>query len=396
MRRSGRNEEGRTAWLALVGIGALISMVAIVFAPPSARALDVERNFAGSAQLDYLVVPSTVRARGFTFDGFTTELAVKLAVDFSDNFSASIKVCYGCHGFETNMAYVDMRLADQLNVRVGRMNPAFGDFPVRHDPANHRANSKPLPYDMGRMLRLREWNLSILPAPYVDNGLQVSGTQWFGHDTQLDYAAYVVSGLKGNNDAFDVDFVQSRSGSLYYVDNNSEPAFGGRIGLTINPSTYTSATLGVSGMYGHYDPSGELSYVIVGADLYIRIDALVLRAEYLLRRTEFALGSDPGARFRFSFNDLERNFFIKDGFYAEIEYPFTDWFEGFYRFDGMRRTGNVPRTSPLSDVSGILRQTLGANFLLRRGVRIKLSGEFWDFSDFDDEVAVHAGVVANF
>jgi hypothetical protein len=64
-----------------------------------------------------------------------------------------VKICYGCHGFETDMAFVDLRVAEQLNFRVGRMNPAFGDFPLRHDPANHRANSKPLPYDMGRMLR---------------------------------------------------------------------------------------------------------------------------------------------------------------------------------------------------------------------------------------------------
>ena len=374
----------------------LALVVGVVGTAEPVKALDVDRNFAGSLQLDYLAVPTTPRARGITFDGFTTELAVKLAVDFSEDFSASIKVCYGCHGFETNMAHVDLRIADQLNVRVGRMNPAFGDFPVRHDPANHRANSKPLPYDMGRMLRRQEWNMSILPAPYVDNGLQLSGTQWFGESTQLDYAAYVVSGLKGNDDAFDVDFVQSRSGSLYYVDNNSEPAVGGRIGVTVSPTTYTSITLGASAMYGHYDPSGELSYFIGGLDLYVRLDALVLRGEYLLRRTEFAVGSDPEARFRFAFEDPDRNFFIKDGFYIETEYPFTSWLEAFYRFDGMRRTGNVPRASPLSSVSGVLRHTVGANVLLRRGVRIKLSAEAWDFSDFDDELAIHTGVVANF
>lgn len=376
---------------ALAGLAATATLAA-----GTATAFDVDRNFAGSAQLDYLFVPSTIRARGLTFDGFTTELALKLTVDFTDDVSASIKICYGCHGFETNMAHVDIRLFDLLNIRVGRMNPAFGDFPVRHDPANHRANSKPLPYDMGRMLRLREWNLSILPAPYVDNGAQVSGTHWFGSDTQLDYAVWVVSGLKGNDNAFDIDFVQSRSGSLYYVDNNSEPAYGGRLGLTINPTAYSSATLGVSGMYGNYDPSGNLSYVVVGIDLYVRIDALVLRGEYLLRRTEFAVGSDPTSRFRYEFNDLERNFFIKDGFYLETEYPFTDWLEAFYRFDGMRRTGNVAQASPLSDVSGILRHTLGANFLIYRGVRVKISGEHWDFSDFDDEIALHLGLVANF
>ena len=31
-----------------------------------------------------------------------------------------------------------------------------------------------------------------------------------------------------------------------------------------------------------------------------------------------------------------------------------------------------------------------------RGMRIKVSGELWDFSDFEDEIAAHVGVVANF
>ena len=374
---------------------AKVILILALVSPVAAEAFDIERNFAGSAQLDYLVVPSTVRARGFAFDGFTTELAMKLAVDFTENFSANVKICYGCHGFETNMAFVDLRVADQLNFRVGRMSPSFGDFPLRHDPANHRANSKPLPYDMGRMLRRPEWNMSILPAPYVDNGLEINGTQWFGDDLQLDYAVYVVSGFKGNNDALDFDFVQSRSGALYYVDNNSEPAFGGRLAFTVNFSDFVSATAGMSAMYGHYDPAAELSYFIGGIDIYVRLDALVLRGEYLIRRTEFAVGSDPESRFRFAF-DPENNFFVKDGFYVEAEYPFTRWLETFYRFDGMRRVGTVAATSPLSDNTGILRHTLGLNFVVERGLRIKLSGEHWDFTDFDDEVALHAGVTANF
>ncbi len=371
-----------------------LALASLLFAS-NAGAEELERNFAGSAQLDYLAVPSTLKARGFSFDGFTTELAVKLAVDFTEHFSANIKICYGCHGFETDMAFVDLRIVDQLNFRVGRMNPAFGDFLLRHDPANHRANSKPLPYDMGRMLHRQEWNMSILPAPYVDNGLELNGTQWFGDDVQVDYAAYVVSGLKGGNDALDFDYTQSRSGSLYYVDNNSEPAFGGRIAVTANFSEYVSGTLGASIMYGHYDPSGDLEYHIAGADLYLRFDELAIRGEYLIRRTEFAVGSDPEQRFRYEF-DPRDNFFVKDGFYAEAEYPFTEWLEVFYRLDGMRRVGNVPNTSALRSRSAILRNTLGVNLVVERGLRIKLSAEYWDFTDFEDDIALHAGVTANF
>jgi hypothetical protein len=374
----------------------LLALPALALAEGRAAALDIERTFAGSAQLDYLAVPTTIRARSFTFDGFTTELAVKLAVDFTPNISANVKICYGCHGFETDMAFVDLRVADQLNFRIGRINPAFGEFPLRHDPANHRANSKPLPYDMGRMLHRTEHNEGIFPAPYVDNGLEVNGTQWFGDSAQLDYAAYVVSGFKGNNDGQDLDFVQSRSGSLYYVDNNSEPAVGGRAAFTLNFDPKVSGTLGVSGTYGHYDPNASLAYAIGGADLYLRFSELSIRAEYLIRRTDFFVGSDPAVQFRYAFNDLKRNYFIKDGFYAEVEYPFTEWFEGLFRFDGLRRNGNVPNTSPLRAESAVLRYTLGLNFIVERGMRIKISGELWDFSDFKDELAVHTGVVANF
>lgn len=44
----------------------------------------------------------------------------------------------------------------------------------------------------------------------------------------------------------------------------------------------------------------------------------------------------------------------------------------------------------------ILRYTAGVNVVIYQGLRLKLSGEIWDFSDFADEVAVHTGVVANF
>lgn len=366
-----------------------------MLASRSAFAFDIERNFAGSAQLDYLYVPTKDPARSVTLDGFTTELSVKLAVDFSEELSANVKVCYGCHGFETDMAFVDLRVADELNVRVGRMNPQFGDFPLRHDPANHRTNSKPLPYDMGRMLRLREWNMSVLPSPYVDNGIEVGGTHWFGDDVQLDYAAHVVSGFKGDRSGLDFDFVESRSGSLYYVDNNSQPAFGGRVALTTNLSDQVSTTVGASGIYGRYDPNAELAYFIGGVDLNVRISDLTVRAEYLLRRTEFDVGSNPEERFRYAF-DPDRNFFIKEGFYAEAEYPVVEFLEVLARVDGMRRLGNVTTTSALRSESAVLRTSLGGNVILDRSLRIKITGELWDFSDFDDEVVVHTGVVANF
>jgi hypothetical protein len=73
---------------------------------------------------------------------------------------------------------------------------------------------------MGRMLRMTSWGLGVLPSPFPDNGVEVSGSHWIGSTVQLDYAAYAVGGFKGAKDGLDIDWLQSRSPNLFYVDNN--------------------------------------------------------------------------------------------------------------------------------------------------------------------------------
>ena len=362
----------------------------------TAKADDSQYNFAGSVQLDYLAIPTQTRGQDATLlDGATTELSLKFAFDFDDHVSANVKVCYACHGFEIGMAFFDMRVSDELNFRVGRFTPAFGNFPLRHDPANHRTSDKPLPYDMGRMLRLREWNMSVLPAPWVDNGVEVNGTRFFG-DSRLDYAAYAIGGPKGANDAFDFDYIESRSPGRYYVDNNSEPTVGARLAFTTNLENVT-ASVGGSGMAGRYDPDRDLSFWLVGVDVTVQVARMFFRGEYLLRRTEFDVGSNPEARLKFGPGEDGEydNFFLKDGFYLEAEAPLGR-LELVGRWDGMRRIGNVSANSPLRRRSAIFRYTLAAAYRLMSGVRIKASAEYYDFSDFEDDLAFHFGVTSAF
>ena len=280
-----------------------------------------EHNFAGSLQANYTYVPTDKNARELSLDGMTTELSLKVAVDFTDNVSANVKLCYGCHGMELGMAFVDLRVFDELNVRVGRFNPGFGDFSLRHDPANHRTADKPLPYDMGRMLRLKEFGNGVLPSPYVDQGVEVNGTHWFGDAVQLDYAVHAVGGLRAGATDLDVDFISMRS--TYYIDNNSEPALGGRLSLTLNMTDDVLLTFGGSGTWGHLDPKRQHTYWVAGADVYLRVYSFDLHAEYLIRRTEFDVGSSPDTTFRYGPGKDGRydNFFLKDGFYVEGNLP---------------------------------------------------------------------------
>lgn len=231
------------AAVVLTFFGTLITL-AILGAPTNAWAVDYA--LSGSVQLDYHFVPTAPEANSSkeTFDGFTTEASLKLTADVTDHVSASVKVCYGCHGFEADMAYLDYRPIEEIGIRAGRFSPSFGAFNLRHDPANHALSSKPLPYDMGRMLRLSTWNMSVLPSPFPDSGVEVGGTHWFGSSVQFDYAAYAVSGFKGASDGTDLDWVQSRSPNFFYVDNNGRPTVGGRVVGTVRLGSTSDFTVG--------------------------------------------------------------------------------------------------------------------------------------------------------
>jgi hypothetical protein len=356
----------------------------------------VQRNFAGSIQFDYLAAPREKVERDRALDAATVELSLKLAVDLTDHVSANVKMCVACHGPELGMAYFDLRAADAFNVRVGRFTPAFGSFPLRHDPANHRTSDKPLPYDMGRMIDYKDWNEGVLPAPWVDNGIEIDGMHFFG-GSQLDYAVYGIGGPKGNADGTDFDYTLSRSGERYYVDNNSQPTVGGRLALTLRLAEATTLAVGTSGMAGHYDPQAKLRFWIAGADAVLQIDRVFLRAEYLIRDTQIALGDDPAMRFKYGPNatGMFDDHVVKDGFYAETEIP-AGRIDLIARWDGLRRFGNVVESSPLRSKSILLRYTAGIAVRVITSVRVKLSAEVYDFSDLPDELAIHTGVAGSF
>jgi hypothetical protein len=86
---------------------------------------------------------------------------------------------------------------------------------------------------------------------------------------------------------------------------------------------------------------------------------------------------------------------LKEGFYLETEIPVKK-FDFVLRWDGMRRRGNTLAGSQLSDDSRVLRYTAGLTYQLIRAMRLKVSAEYYDFNDFDDDVAFHLGVAGPF
>jgi hypothetical protein len=308
------------------------------------------------------------------------------------------------------MAYFDYRPLDELNLRVGRFSPSFGAFTLRHDPANHMLSDKPLPYDMGRMLRRNDWNNGVLPSPFPTNGVEINGTHWFGTALQLDYAAYVVTGFKNDSDPNPTDLNFQESHLPYYVSANVRPAGGGRVALTVKAGSSVDITLGGSGMYGTYDLDDKLSYAIAGADFALRVKRTALRVEYLARRQQFDT-SNPDI-FRYAIAP-RGDFFSKQGAFAELEQPLSLALDFTARIDGMLRRGNVSNvpvgsasaaataSSPLTERSLVTRETLGLAYALERNFRLKVSSELWQFS-YPDELGhktalgLHFGAVGSF
>jgi hypothetical protein len=355
------------------------------------------RNFAGSIQLDYMYIPTEKTGRTVAIDGATAEASLKIAMDFNSKMSASVKVCVACHGFEVGMAFFDVRFADELNFRAGRFTPSFGEFPLRHDPANHRTSDKPLIYDMGRMVRYQEWNEGILPSPWVDNGLEINGTHYFGDHVQTSYAAYAIGGPRGDANPTDFDFVLSRDPNAYYADNNSRPVLGGQVIVSYFSGKY-SATLGASGMGGTYDPNHTLPFYIVGGHFVLRLNDFFFRVEYLNRETKMYVSSDPAEEFKYGPGPDGKYdpWFDKDGAYAELEIPLTRRLTGVLREDGMRRRGNVVVGSPLRSDSEVVRSTAGVAIAIGQSLRLKVSFERYAFTDFQSEDVIHVGIAGPF
>ncbi len=390
---------------------AILLMCVAAIALVAAKAFAVDRNFAGSIQLDYLFVPTEhgnlnagEDVGTYGFDGFTIEAAEKLSVDVSNHLSANVKVCFGCHGFELDMAYVDYRVADEFNLRAGRFSPSFGSFNLRHDVGNYKFSDKPLPYDMGRMLRMRTWNMGVIPSPFPDNGVEVNGSHWFGDSTEIDYAVYAVMGFKSTDThPHDLRFDESRM--PYYVDDNARPTVGARVALTQKLGGLSDVTIGASGMYGTYDRNNQLTYAILGGDVSFRIRRTSIRMEYLVRRTE--MDTTDATDFALPVASPGKDAFTKQGAYIEIEQPLSASVDLLGRVDGLYRIGNYLKPEdeddvvPLARRSSILRYSLGGSYAFERGFRMKLSTELWQFSDRDEDghridVGVHAAFVGTY
>ncbi len=345
-------------------LGLLLAAATASAAEPSWTASHL--TVSGSAALDYRFIsgdnpPNNPSSLGI--NGLGLEAAVKAVAEVGHGVSFSAKVCGGCHGLEIDQAYGEALIHPKFNLRAGRINVPFGELNVRHDPVNFTTPSKPLPYAMGDMLFYgpTQYNLGVVPAPFVDNGVEVFGRFSFGA-TQLDYSVYAVEGLAGTNE---IDWVQTRR----LLDNNRTPAGGARLVLTGD-----DWAIGGSFTGGYYDNADKLGYLMGGIDLYLRRGPVTLRGEALARRTDID-PKVPGYPFQ-----VIDPYVVKAGYYAQLDVQLHPRLIGVLRSDGLLRFGPPLPGSLLQPEANALRQTASVMVRINESFAFKAGYELWMFS----------------
>lgn len=367
----------------------LLALAALLAAARAAEAAEGVLT-SGSVHVDYWGIPDRSVA-SHAPQGVAPSASIKMSKDVTDDLVFSVKACVGCHGIDAEHVVLDYQPKPWFNVQFGRIAVPFGDFSNRVDPASYKTSSQPLIYDMGRMAygSRSGMNLGVLPLPYVDTGVLMYGVQWLGERIQLWYGIYGVSGLRGSND---IDWMAMRS--TPYNDNNRVPSGGGRLTLSYSSdpgSFFGDASIGGSFTGGRYDRDATREYRAWAGDATFRLWKLVLRGEYASRRTDL----DPAATYPYPLAD---RWFLKEGFYGEVEAPFGQYLSAVYRYEELRRTG-MPLPGAIEGLTGdskFTRHTGGLVVTPSSAMYVKLSWELWRTTDFGEFHTYHAGIGGTF
>jgi hypothetical protein len=256
----------------------------------------------------------------------------------------------------------------QLHVDAGRFIVPFGAFAAQSHPGAFRTATRPLMYNMGQNVYRDELPPPLLPMPYADEGVVASATLPLFAEVNATLDFYAINGLQGSTDLDLGGWYQSRD----YVDNNTEPAVGGR-GTIGNKYLRAGASL-MSGRYNENTLQAAvaeiLDYKIYGADLTARYEDWVRIQVEWARRDNDAFDFIAGEVGRESIQG------------TVVEGEFKLWskpkISAIVRYDDQRRTDGPPRfgTPIVSPEVAVQRFTYGLNFALGSST-LMLNHERW-------------------
>jgi cytochrome c553 len=169
----------------------------------------------------------------------------------------------------------------ELLLKAGRFIVPFGAISAMSNPSTYRTVTQPLMFNMGRRVFMPGMppNQPVLPAPFSDEGLDLTYRRPVLGDLVFTLDTYAINGLQGN--ATNI-FNKSRA----YFDNNEDPTGGAR--MTLSGDFFR---LGTSVMSGNLADQGQprLYYTLAGADATAQItDRLRFYFEYAMRHQNSA------------------------------------------------------------------------------------------------------------
>lgn len=260
----------------------------------------------------------------------------------------------------------------QFHIDAGRFIVPFGAFAAQSHPGAFRTATRPLMYNMGQNVYRDELPAPLLPMPYSDEGLLASATLPLFAEVNATLDFYAVNGLQGSTGLDLPSWYQSRD----YVDNNTEPAVGGR--ATIG-NRYLRA--GASLMSGRFNENRlqaavpeTLDYKIYGADLVARYEDWVrIQVEWARRDND-----------AFDFLSAEVGRESTRGTVIEGEFKLWDKprVSALVRYDDQLRTDGPPRfgTPIVTPEVSVRRFTYGLNFAIGSST-LMINHERWKVPD---------------
>lgn len=163
------------------------------------------------------------------------------------------------------------------SLTLGRFVVPFGAIAAQSHPGASRTLTLPLMFNMGRRVGSTGPLQPVLPAPYADEGVDLRISAALVESWLATLDVYAVNGLQGVDPSL---FNTSRS----YMDNNLEPAVGGRASLG-----NSAVRVGGSVMSGNLadQTSDPVQYHLAGGDITARFeDQVRLYCEYAIRRDQ--------------------------------------------------------------------------------------------------------------
>jgi hypothetical protein len=257
-------------------------------------------------------------------------LGVASAITDKLLFNSEIEYEFAGDEVEVEQGYLEYRAHRALNLRGGIIVMPLGRFNLYHDSNLQDIVPRPLTSTL------------VIPSTYSDVGVGAYGEFKLGENARLGYEAYVVNGLRSDEEAEiarEAGFAESK-GLNKLVDNNAQKAFVGR--LTFSP--FIGLELGGSGYRGKHDNNGFYDLSIWAADFKYQYQGFQVLGEYARTAMERAPESaeeiaardfllalpegDYANTFEFLDETINEPLFdtparSTDGFYVEARYRFT-------------------------------------------------------------------------